>query len=63
MHRFKPILLSAVFLLLANACGLQGPLYLPEADAEPQVGSEQADAQANEEQAAEEKDDEDGGNL
>jgi len=57
MHRLKPVLLSAIFLLLANACGLQGPLYLPEADApEPQTGNEQADVQADEE-----KDKEDGG--
>ena len=57
MHRLKFVLLCAIFLLSANACGLRGPLYLPGAEtpATP-AGTEETESQQDEE-----KDNEDGG--
>jgi len=44
MYRLKSLLPLALFLLLATACGLRGPLYLPETAAP----SEQADIENEE---------------
>lgn len=52
MYRLKSLLPLALFLLLATACGLRGPLYLPE-DGTP---SEQAEIENEESQEKESKD-------
>jgi len=44
MHRLKPLLASAIILLIAAACGLKGPLYLPADETPvPAAGSEQSE--------------------
>ena len=35
MHRLKSLALVTLVLLLASACGLRGPLYLPETEEPP----------------------------
>jgi predicted small lipoprotein YifL len=53
MHRLKPLLISAIVLLIVSACGQKGPLFLP--------GTENPQTETASEASDEQKDKEDEG--
>ncbi len=56
MHTVKFILLALLFSCLLAACGLRGPLYLPDEATTPEEGTPQATEAQNQQQEQEDSD-------